>query len=44
MDVVALAQYGIGYAVATTRHGDHPWQVQKPAAAEEMVIYCFDRR
>jgi DNA primase len=42
MDVVALAQYGIGYAVATLGTATTPWQVQKLLRQSENVIYCFD--
>jgi len=42
MDVVALAQYGIGYAVATLGTATTPWQVQKLLRQSDDVIYCFD--
>jgi len=42
MDVVALAQYGIGYAVATLGTATTPWQVQKLLRQTDNVIYCFD--
>jgi DNA primase len=42
MDVVALAQYGVGYAVATLGTATTPWQVQKLLRQTDNVIYCFD--
>ena len=42
MDVVALAQYGVGYAVATLGTATTPWQVQKLVRQSDDVIYCFD--
>lgn len=42
MDVVALGQYGIGYAVATLGTATTPWQVQKLLRQTDNVIYCFD--
>lgn len=42
MDVVALAQYGIGYAVATLGTATTPWQVQKLLRQTDNVVYCFD--
>ena len=42
MDVVALAQYGVGYAVATLGTATTPWQVQKLLLQSDDVIYCFD--
>jgi DNA primase len=42
MDVVALAQYGVGYAVATLGTATTPWQVQKLLRQSDDVIYCFD--
>jgi len=42
MDVVALAQYGIGYAVATLGTATTPWQVQKLLRQADNVVYCFD--
>ncbi len=42
MDVVALAQYGVGYAVATLGTATTPWQVQKLLRHTDKVIYCFD--
>ena len=42
MDVVALAQYEIGYAVATLGTATTAWQVQKLLRQTDNVIYCFD--
>jgi len=42
MDVVALAQYGIGYAVATLGTATTPWQVQKLLRQSDDVVFCFD--
>jgi DNA primase len=42
MDVVALGQYDIGYAVATLGTATTPWQVQKLLRQTDSVIYCFD--
>ncbi|MFN0040233.1 MAG: DNA primase [Burkholderiales bacterium] len=42
MDVVALAQFGIGYAVATLGTATTPIQVQKLLRQTDHVIYCFD--
>jgi len=42
MDVVALGQYNIGYAVATLGTATTPWQVQKLLRQTDNVIYCFD--
>jgi DNA primase len=42
MDVVALAQHGITYAVATLGTATTPWQVQKLLRHSDRVIYCFD--
>ncbi len=42
MDVVALGQYGVGYAVATLGTATTPWQVQKLLRQSDDVIYCFD--
>jgi DNA primase len=42
MDVVALAQHGVGYAVATLGTATTPWQAQKLLRQTEKVIYCFD--
>ncbi|MEQ1882289.1 MAG: DNA primase [Burkholderiales bacterium] len=42
MDVVALAQHGIAYAVATLGTATTPWHVQKLLRQTDYVIYCFD--
>ena len=42
MDVVALGQHGIDYAVATLGTATTAWQVQKLLRQSENVIYCFD--
>ncbi len=42
MDVVALAQYEVGYAVATLGTATTPWQVQKLLRQSDDVIFCFD--
>jgi len=42
MDVVALSQYGVSYAVATLGTATTPWQIQKLFRQTDNVIYCFD--
>ncbi|MBM3367107.1 MAG: DNA primase [Betaproteobacteria bacterium] len=42
MDVVALAQMGVGYAVATLGTATTPLHVQKLLRQSDEVIYCFD--
>ncbi len=42
MDVVALAQSGIGYAVATLGTATTPTHVQKLLRQVDEVIFCFD--
>jgi DNA primase len=42
MDVVALAQYGVGYAVATLGTATTASQVQKLLRQTDRVVYCFD--
>jgi len=42
MDVVALAQFGIGYAVATLGTATTPAQVQKLFRQTDEVVFCFD--
>jgi DNA primase len=42
MDVVALAQHGIGYAVATLGTATTPLHVQKLLRQTDSVVYCFD--
>jgi DNA primase len=42
MDVVALAQHGIGYAVATLGTATTPWHLQKLLRQADEVVFCFD--
>jgi DNA primase len=42
MDVVALAQHEVSYAVATLGTATTPWQVQKLLRQTDTVVYCFD--
>ncbi len=42
MDVVALAQHGIEYAVATLGTSTTPFHVQKLIRQSDHVIFCFD--
>jgi DNA primase len=42
MDVVALAQHGIDYAVATLGTATTPVHAQKLFRLAETVVYCFD--
>ena len=42
MDVVALAQHGVGYAVATLGTATTPVHVQKLLRAADEIIFCFD--
>jgi DNA primase len=42
MDVVALVQHGIGYAVATLGTATTPVHVQKLLRAADEIIFCFD--
>jgi DNA primase len=42
MDVVALAQCGIGYAVATLGTATTPWHLQKLLRQTDDVVFCFD--
>jgi DNA primase len=42
MDVVALAQFGVDYAVATLGTATTPWQVQKLLRQTDEVVFCFD--
>ena len=42
MDVVALAQAGVDYAVATLGTATTPMQVQKLLKQAERVVFCFD--
>jgi DNA primase len=42
MDVVALAQHGVEYAVATLGTATTPIHVQKLLRQTDTVVYCFD--
>nr|MCU0254553.1 DNA primase [Acidobacteriota bacterium] len=42
MDVVALAQHGVGYAVATLGTATTPVHVQKLLRVADSVVFCFD--
>ncbi|NIO39028.1 MAG: DNA primase [Burkholderiales bacterium] len=42
MDVVALAQAGVDYAVATLGTATTPWQVRKLLKQADRVVFCFD--
>jgi DNA primase len=42
MDVVALAQHGVGYAVATLGTSTTPVHVQKLFRLADSVVFCFD--
>jgi DNA primase len=42
MDVVALAQHGVDYAVATLGTATTPFHVQKLLRLAEQVVFCFD--
>jgi DNA primase len=42
MDVVALAQHGIGYAVASLGTACTPAHVQKLTKQADRIIFCFD--
>ncbi len=42
MDVVALAQHGVDYAVATLGTATTPVHVQKLFRQTDRVVYCFD--
>jgi DNA primase len=42
MDVVALAQFGIGYAVATLGTATTPVHVAKLLRLTDEIVYCFD--
>lgn len=42
MDVIALAQHGVGYAVATLGTATTPWHVQKLLRHTDEVVFCFD--
>ncbi len=42
MDVVALAQYGIGYAVAALGTATTPYHITKLMRQADEVVFCFD--
>ncbi len=42
MDVVALAQFGVGYAVATLGTATTPIHVAKLLRLTDEIVYCFD--
>ncbi len=42
MDVVALAQHGVEYAVATLGTATTPFHVQKLMRLAEQIVFCFD--
>ena len=42
MDVVALAQHGVEYAVATLGTATTPYHVQKLLRLSDEVVFCFD--
>ena len=42
MDVVALAQHGVEYAVATLGTATTPTHVQKLLRQTDEIVYCFD--
>jgi DNA primase len=42
MDVVALAQHGVGYAVATLGTSTTPTHAQKLFRLTDTVVFCFD--
>ena len=42
MDVVALAQHGVGYAVATLGTSTTPVHAQKLLRLADSVVFCFD--
>ena len=42
MDVVALAQHGVEYAVATLGTATTPYHVQKLLRLTEQIVFCFD--
>ena len=42
MDVVALAQHGIEYAVATLGTATTPYHIQKLLRLTDKVVFCFD--
>jgi DNA primase len=42
MDVVALAQFGVGYACAALGTATTPWHVQKLLRQSDEIVFCFD--
>lgn len=42
MDVVALAQHGIEYAVATLGTATTPFHIQKLSRLTDRIVFCFD--
>ena len=42
MDVVALAQHGVEYAVATLGTATTPYHVQKLLRLADSIVFCFD--
>ena len=42
MDVVALAQFDIGYACAALGTATTPWHVQKLLRQSDEIVFCFD--
>ncbi|MBI5919708.1 MAG: DNA primase [Nitrosomonadales bacterium] len=42
MDVVALAQHGVEYAVATLGTATTPYHIQKLLRMTDQVVFCFD--
>ncbi|MDO8414477.1 MAG: DNA primase [Gallionellaceae bacterium] len=42
MDVVALAQHGVEYAVATLGTATTPYHIQKLLRLSDKVVFCFD--
>lgn len=42
MDVVALAQHGVDYAVATLGTATTPYHIQKLLRLSDQIVFCFD--
>jgi len=42
MDVVALAQHGVAYAVATLGTATTPYHIQKLLRLADQIVFCFD--
>lgn len=42
MDVIGLAQFGVGYAVATLGTATTPYHAQKLMRLSDEVVFCFD--